>query len=84
VRIVSPRRKAFSCGNGIPVHPDCFIAEDPGSDIVILPELWLGPDEDIEGRYPELLSWIRRRYVGGATLYSACSGAPSIGESGPT
>jgi len=82
VRIVSPRRKAFSCGNGIPVHPDCFIADDPGSDIVILPELWLGPDEDVEGRYPELLSWIRRRYAGGATLYSACSGALMLAATG--
>ncbi len=25
---------------------------------LIFPELWLGPDEDIRGRYPELMEWI--------------------------
>jgi transcriptional regulator GlxA family with amidase domain len=82
VRIVAPRRRGFACGNGIPVRPDCAVAEDPAADIVILPELWLGPDEDIEGRYPELLDWIRRRYHAGATLYSACSGALMLAATG--
>jgi transcriptional regulator GlxA family with amidase domain len=82
VRIVSPRRTAFTCGNGIPVRPDCALADDPSADIVILPELWLGPDEDIEGRYPELMDWIRRRYAQGATLYSACSGALMLAATG--
>jgi transcriptional regulator GlxA family with amidase domain len=82
VRIVSPRRTAFTCGNGIPVRPDCSVAGDPDGDIVILPELWLGPDEDIEGRYPALIDWIRRRYADGATLYSACSGAVMLAATG--
>lgn len=82
VRIVSPRRKTFTCGNGIPVRPDCVVADEPTGDIVILPELWLGPDEDIEGRYPELMDWLRRRYANGATLYSACSGALMLAATG--
>ena len=52
VRIVSPEKDAFSCGNNIPVRPDCSISESPAASIIILPELWLGPDEDIKGRYP--------------------------------
>ncbi|MEN8107018.1 MAG: helix-turn-helix domain-containing protein [Pseudomonadota bacterium] len=82
VRIVSPRRKAFSCGNGIPVRPDCAVADNPGGDIVILPELWLGPDEDMAGRYPELMDWIRAQYAAGAILYSACSGAVMLASTG--
>ena len=82
VRIVAPRRRSFTCGNGIPVRPDCAVADDPAADIVILPELWLGPDEDVEGRYPELLDWIRHRYRCGATLYSACSGALMLAATG--
>jgi transcriptional regulator GlxA family with amidase domain len=82
VRIVSTRRKPFSCGNGIPVRPDCTVADNPGADIVILPELWLGPDEDMAGRYPELLDWIRASYAAGATLYSACSGAVMLAATG--
>jgi len=82
VRIVSTDNGLFSCGHRIPVVPDCALADAPAADIVILPELWLGPDEDIGGRYPELMAWLRARYQTGATLYSACSGAVMLAETG--
>ena len=56
--------------------------EDPHADIVILPELWLAPDNDMKGRYPELLDWIRRRYRAGSTIYSACSGSVMLAATG--
>jgi transcriptional regulator GlxA family with amidase domain len=49
---------------------------------VILPELWLGPDETLAGRYPALLEWIRRCHARGAAIYSACSGAIMLAETG--
>lgn len=82
VRIISPGKKPFTCGNNIPVKPACSIKDNPGADIIILPELWLGPDEDIKGRYPELMEWLRHKYREGASLYSACSGAIMLAESG--
>jgi len=82
VRIVAPSEEAFTCGNGIPVTPHCSIADNPKASILILPELWLGPDEDIHGRYPQLLEWIRQMYKAGAALYSACSGAVMLAETG--
>ena len=82
VRIISPEKEIFCCGNGIPVNPECSIADDPDADIVILPELWLGPDENLKGRYPELMEWLRHMYKQGATLYSACSGSVMLAESG--
>ncbi len=82
VRIVSPDGLAFTCGNGIPVNPDCSIADDTVADILILPELWLGPDEDLKGRYPALMEWIRYMYKQGTTLYSACSGSVMLAETG--
>ncbi len=82
VRIVAPARRAFACGNGIPVRPDACIGDDPAADIVILPEIWLGPDESITGRYPAIMDWLRRRHARGASLYSACSGAVMLAESG--
>jgi len=82
VRIVAPTDELFTCGNGIPVTPHCTIADNPMTDILILPELWLGPDEDIRGRYTVLMEWIRRKYQEGATLYSACSGAVMLAETG--
>jgi transcriptional regulator GlxA family with amidase domain len=82
VRIVAPRRGSFRCGNGIPVRPDCAVADDPMAPIIILPELWLGPDETVHGRYPALIDWLRRKYRAGAALYSACSGAVMLAETG--
>ncbi|MHC4147114.1 MAG: DJ-1/PfpI family protein [Planctomycetota bacterium] len=81
-RIVSLSRSPFSCGNGIPVNPDAAIDEDPEGDIVILPELWLAPDDDMKGRYPALSDWIRRRYREGSVLYSACSGSVMLAATG--
>ena len=54
-RIVALSREPFRCGNGIPVIPDLAVDEDPADDVVILPELWLARDDDMKGRYPELL-----------------------------
>jgi len=82
VSIVAPTGAAFTCGNGIPVTPDYSVADNPKAGILILPELWLGPDEDIRGRYPEMMEWIRYLYKEGSTLYSACSGAVMLAETG--
>ena len=81
-RIVSISREPFRCGNGIPVAPDVAVGDDPEAAILILPELWLRPDEVIRGRYPELMDWIRRTYRRGAALYSACSGSIMLAETG--
>ena len=82
VRIVAPRSTSFRCGYGIPVRPDFAIAANPAAPIVIVPELWLGPDESIHGRYPAIIDWLRRRYRAGSALYSACSGAVMLAETG--
>lgn len=82
VRILSPLEQPFTCGHGIPVNPQVTIAEDPSAEIVILPEIWLGPDESLRGRYPALIEWLRRKYAEGAELYSACSGSILLAESG--
>jgi transcriptional regulator GlxA family with amidase domain len=82
VRIVAMQLDPFTCGNGIPVQPHCCIDEQPVADIVILPELWLGPDESIRGRYPALMDWIRHRYRLGSAIFSACSGAVMLAETG--
>ncbi len=82
VRIASPDGRPFTCGHGIPVRPELSVADDPGGQIVVLPELWLGPDEHLHGRYPELMDWLRRVYKEGASMYSACSGAIMLAETG--
>lgn len=82
VRIVSDRAEVFDCGNRIPVRPDACVSGNPRADLVILPEFWLGPDDSIRGRYPELIEWVRRQHASGAAVYSACSGAIMLAETG--
>lgn len=81
-RLVSTGREPFACGNGIPVVPELAIDEVPAPAIVILPELWLAPDDDLSGRYDAVKDWLRACHAGGATLYSACSGSVLLAASG--
>src|SRR5947209_18364999 len=70
-RIVSTSRDPFRCGNAIPVTPDLTINEKSNADIIVIPELWLAPDDDLKRRYSELKEWLRRRYHAGNIIYSA-------------
>lgn len=82
VRIASVSRRAFRCGNGIPVAPDIAIRDNPAGDVVIIPELWLGPEEHLAGRYEEVQAWLRERYRRGAYIYSVCSASLLLAEAG--
>ena len=80
--IVSTTKRPFRCGNGIPVAPEFSISDAPRADMVVVPELWLGPDEHLHGRYPKLMAWLREQYRRGAYVYSACAGAILLAEAG--
>lgn len=82
VRVLALTNTPFVCGNGIPVRPDFSVQDSYTPEIVILPELWLGPDEDTKGRYPDLIKWIRQQHANGAFIYSACSGAIMLASTG--
>ena len=81
-RIVAATGDSFHCGNGIPVEPELDIKTSIKADILILPELWLGPDEDVEGRYPEIIDWIKQLHKKGTYIYSVCSGAILLAATG--
>jgi transcriptional regulator GlxA family with amidase domain len=81
-RIVSCTRKSFRCGNGIPVSPELEFRKAPAPEILILPEMWLAPSDDLGGRYTDLKDWIRQCYKKGSTIYTACSGSILLAASG--
>jgi len=82
VQIASMSTRSFRCGNGIPVSPSVSIRDHPPADIIIIPQLWLGPDENLRGRHPELTAWLRERYAKGASVYAVCSGTLLLAEAG--
>ena len=81
-RIVAPSLEPFRCGNGIPVSPEVSLANVARPEIVILPELWLAPTDDMGNRYEEVKDWIRLCYHGGSTIYTACSGSILLAATG--
>lgn len=81
-RIVSPSRRSFRCGNGIPVSPEFAIGEAERPDMVIVPELWLSPSDDMQGRYEQVKDWLRQCHREGSMIYSACSGSVLLASAG--
>ena len=81
-KIVSLSRDPFHCGNGIPVSPDVAIDENPSADIIVVPELWIAPHDDLSDRYSEVKEWLRQRYRARNTIYSVCTGAVLLAASG--
>ncbi|MBY0226022.1 MAG: helix-turn-helix domain-containing protein [Hyphomicrobium sp.] len=81
-RVVAQSTKPFRCGNGIPVRPDIRFADAPAPKLLILPEMWLSPSDDLHDRYEDLKHWLRSCYSQGSTIYSACSGSVLLAASG--
>jgi transcriptional regulator GlxA family with amidase domain len=82
VQIASTGKRPFRCGNGIPVSPSVAIRDEPYADVILIPELWLGPDESLGDQYQEAARWLRRCYDKGAHIYSVCSGSLLLAEAG--
>ncbi len=81
-KLVARDRTPFTCGNAIPVAPDMALHEVTEPKIVIVPELWLAPDDAVTDRYAEVKAWLRTSYDRGAIVYSACSGSVLLAASG--
>ena len=78
VQVVAPLKRPFRCGNGIPVAPQVAIRDNPRADVIIIPELWLGPDEHLAGRYTAVIRWLRERWPNPHLV-----SAPGTGEAKP-
>lgn len=81
-RIVSPSTRPFRCGNGIPVSPEVSLEKAGRPELLILPELWLAPTDDMADRYVDVKNWIRQCYQRGSTIYTACSGSILLAATG--
>jgi transcriptional regulator GlxA family with amidase domain len=81
-KLVSRNLIPFTCGNGIPVNPEIPIANVKAPGIVIVPEMWLAPDDAVADRYEDVKIWLRECYNGGSIIYSACSGSVLLAAAG--
>ena len=82
VEFVASSRGSVRTASGValPVHRS---VADPGrTDIAIVPSLLVADGNWRQGRYPDLVAWLREVHADGAMVCSACSGVLLIAETG--
>ena len=80
--LVARSTDRLQASNGTWLEPD-FAFEDFGQpDIVCVPDLFIAPQESLEGRYDPEIDWLRRWYRDGAVIGTACAGSLLLAEAG--
>jgi transcriptional regulator GlxA family with amidase domain len=80
--IVSADARPISSRSGLAIAPAHSLADCPHVDVVVVPGLMIAPDEDIAGRYPLEVAWLRERYAEGTLLATSCTGSMILAEAG--
>jgi transcriptional regulator GlxA family with amidase domain len=81
-RIVSARGGTFTAANGIQITAQDTLEAAENAAIVCVPTLAVQPGEALAGRFTPETDFLRRCYVRGATLATACSGTLLFAEAG--
>lgn len=80
--IVARDGAPFRTSAGVLVHPDYGYAECPTPALVVIPDVFVAPNEDITGRFDEEIAWVRHWYEQGALIATACTGGLLLAEGG--
>ncbi|RYE08935.1 MAG: helix-turn-helix domain-containing protein [Hyphomicrobiales bacterium] len=80
-RLVTVDGKPYRDFHGVLIEPHGSVADFPSPDIVMVPELAIGPFEAVMDMAP-LGEWIRGAYQRGAMVASLCSGSMLLSETG--
>src|SRR5262245_20141902 len=80
--VVSRTAEPFVAGNNVRISPDGCLGDCPAPDIVCVPEVFVAPGDELEGRFRTEIEWLLSCYASGATIATACSGALLLAESG--
>ena len=81
-RVVSATGRPFQTPSGLTVAPHAPLADFARVDIVVIPDLYVPPSEDLCGRYPAECAWLRACHAAGATVATACTGALILADTG--
>jgi transcriptional regulator GlxA family with amidase domain len=79
--LVARCNTAFRSSTGLQVTPDHGLDGAP-ADIVIVCDIHLSDADDLDGRWPNEIDWVRRHVDEGALVCSTCSGAVLLAEAG--
>lgn len=81
-RLLTVDGKPYRDFHGVLIEPHGALADYPQPDIVIIPEVTLGPWQPLPPSAAESFDWIRSAYAGGALVASLCSGSMLLSATG--
>lgn len=81
-QVVAAEKKVVEVSNQVLIHPQLDLEECPAPDIICIPEVFVAPEDNLNGRYDREIKWLRQCYEQGSTLATACSGAVILAETG--
>ena len=81
-RIVAETRAPFRNPVGIQVVPELSFADARHADIVIVPDLAFGYEDDPRGRWPAAADWLGQMHDRGALVCSVCTAAVVLADAG--
>jgi transcriptional regulator GlxA family with amidase domain len=82
VALVAPDAEPFRAPGGVPVTPDAALRDAPASEVIVIPDLWVDPEADPRGRWPETTDWLRAQHARGALIATVCTGSVLLAETG--
>jgi transcriptional regulator GlxA family with amidase domain len=83
VTIVAPTNEMMRSSTGLAIVPHRTLADATALDVVCVPNLDLPLHAPLDQYFqPDVLEWLRERYVSGAVLAAACSGSMLVAEAG--
>lgn len=81
-RITGRQVGPLTIANGVDVRVERAINDSEPPDIICIPDLFVAPNESLEGRFNEEMQWIERCYEAGTIIAAACSGTLLLAEAG--
>lgn len=80
--VVSRTSERLQASNGVWIEPDYALEDFGQPDIVCIPDVFVAPEESLEGRYEPELHWLRTWYEAGSVIATACAGSLLLAEAG--
>jgi transcriptional regulator GlxA family with amidase domain len=81
-RIVGTSINPIRTSLGVPVVPDTLFEDKVRMDVIIVPDLFLEPDQDLSTLWAESIAWLQSQHKQGAILCSVCTGSLLLAEAG--
>jgi len=81
-RIVGGSNEPIRTSLGVPLVPDTAFDDKARMDVIIVSDLFLEPDLNLTGLWPDAIAWLKAQHRQGAIICSVCTGSLLLAEAG--